>query len=161
MMPVSSASSPVDAAGSIATTIRTKSGMFRWTGQRVSSISARDQRAPDTSSNISALSSCRPSRVPSYLRTICCRNAGARLARLSYVEPRVITVVASAISSIVAVEAKLGDDYEANDQGVKVADVPVINAYKSPPDRVPPSKPNFHKSYGYLRTPELSNVVRG
>lgn len=32
---------------------------------------------------------------------------------------------------IVAVEAKLGDDYEANDQGVKVVDVPVINAYKS------------------------------
>jgi PGAP1-like protein len=62
---------------------------------------------------------------------------------------------------IVAVEAKLADDYEANDQGVKVADVPVINTYKSPPDRVPPNKPNFHKSYGYLRTPELSNVVRG
>src|SRR5438309_2784742 len=49
-MPVSSASSPVDTAGSIATTIRTKSGIFRWTGQRVSSISARDQRAPGTSS---------------------------------------------------------------------------------------------------------------
>jgi hypothetical protein len=62
---------------------------------------------------------------------------------------------------VVAVEAKLGDDYEANDQGVKVADVLVINAYKSPPDRVPSNKPNFHKSYGYLRTPELSNVVRG
>ena len=62
---------------------------------------------------------------------------------------------------IVAVEAKLADDYEANDQGIKVVDVPVINAYKSPPDRDPPNKPNFHKSYGYLRTPELSNVVRG
>jgi pimeloyl-ACP methyl ester carboxylesterase len=33
---------------------------------------------------------------------------------------------------VVAVEAKLGDDYEANDQEVKVADVPVINGYKSP-----------------------------
>src|SRR5271169_6654575 len=104
MMPVSSASSPVDTAGSIATTIRTRSGIFRWTGQRVSSISAWDQRAPGTSSNISALSSCRPSRVPSYLRTICCRNAGARLARLSYVEPRVINVVGSAIS--------LADDFD-------------------------------------------------
>jgi hypothetical protein len=61
---------------------------------------------------------------------------------------------------IVAVEAKLGDDYEPNDQGVKVADVPVINAYRSPFDRDPPNKPNYHKSYGYLRTPELSNVVR-
>jgi hypothetical protein len=53
----------------------------------------------------------------------------------------------------------IADDYEANDQGVKVVDLPVINAYKIPPDRVPPNKPNFHKSYGYLRTPELSNVV--
>jgi hypothetical protein len=61
---------------------------------------------------------------------------------------------------VVAIEAKLGDDYEPNDQGVKVADVPVINAYRSPLDRAPPDKPNYHKSYGYLRTPELSNVVR-
>jgi len=61
---------------------------------------------------------------------------------------------------VVAIEAKLSDDYEPNDQGVKVADVPVINAYRSPLDRDPPNKPNYHKSYGYLRTPELSNVVR-
>src|SRR5437588_7072903 len=47
MMPVSSASSPVDTAGSIATTIRTKSGIFRWTGQRVSLISARPKSAGD------------------------------------------------------------------------------------------------------------------
>src|SRR5271156_2976958 len=39
----------------------------------------------------------------SYLRTICCRNAGARLARLSYVEPRVITVVGSARSDALEV----------------------------------------------------------
>ena len=61
---------------------------------------------------------------------------------------------------VVAIEAKLGDDYEPNDQGVKVADVPVINAYRSPLDRVPSNKPNYHKSYGYLRTPEMSNIVR-
>jgi hypothetical protein len=61
---------------------------------------------------------------------------------------------------IVAIEAKLADDYEPNDQGVKVADVPVINAYRSPLDRDPPNKQNYHKSYGYPRTPELSNVVR-
>jgi uncharacterized membrane-anchored protein len=35
MMPVSSASSPVDTAGSIATTIRTKSGIFRWIGTAI------------------------------------------------------------------------------------------------------------------------------
>jgi hypothetical protein len=62
---------------------------------------------------------------------------------------------------IVAVDAKLADDYEPNNQGVKVVDLPVINAYKSPPDRVPANKANYHKSYGYLRTPELSIVVRG
>ena len=31
---------------------------------------------------------------------------------------------------VVAVEAKLADDYEAKDLGIKVVDVPVINAYK-------------------------------
>ena len=61
---------------------------------------------------------------------------------------------------VVAIDAKLGDDYEPNDQGVKVADLPVINAYRSPLDRSPADKPNYHKSYGYLRTPEMSNVVR-
>lgn len=61
---------------------------------------------------------------------------------------------------VVAIDAKLGDDYEPNDQGVKVADLPVINAYRSPLDRNPSDKPNYHKSYGYLRTPEMSNVVR-
>jgi hypothetical protein len=61
---------------------------------------------------------------------------------------------------VVAIDAKLGDDYEPNDQGVKVTDVPVINAYRSPLDRDPPNKPNYHKSYGYLRTPEMSSVVR-
>jgi hypothetical protein len=58
---------------------------------------------------------------------------------------------------VVAIDAKLGDDYEPNDQGVKVADLPVINAYRSPLDRSPADKPNYHKSYGYLRTPEMSN----
>jgi hypothetical protein len=41
----------------------------------------------------------------------------------------------------VAIDAKLGDDYEPNDQGVKVADLPVINAYRSPLDRSPADKP--------------------
>jgi hypothetical protein len=57
---------------------------------------------------------------------------------------------------LVALDAKLGDDYEANDQGVKVADIPVINLYVNPE-----GKANYHESYGYLRTPELSEIVRG
>jgi hypothetical protein len=39
---------------------------------------------------------------------------------------------------VVAIEAKLGDDYEPKDKGVKVADIPVINAYRSP-ENLPPN----------------------
>jgi len=61
---------------------------------------------------------------------------------------------------VVAIDAKLGDDYEPNDQGVRVVDTPVINSYRSPADRNPANRPSYHKSYGYLRTPELSEIVR-
>jgi hypothetical protein len=49
-------------------------------------------------------------------------------------------------ATFVAIDAKLGDDYEPNDQGVKVADAPEINAYRSPLDRIPVDKLNCHKS---------------
>jgi hypothetical protein len=55
----------------------------------------------------------------------------------------------------VAMDFRLADDYEPNNNGVKVEDLPVINNYRSPD-----KKPNVHKSYGYLRTPELSYIVR-
>src|ERR1700720_4556909 len=50
MIPVSSASSPLDTEGSIATAMRMRSGTALCTGQRVSSISARVHNAPGTSS---------------------------------------------------------------------------------------------------------------
>ncbi|WP_409565372.1 hypothetical protein [Methylobacterium sp. J-001] len=54
--------------------------------------------------------------------------------------------------------ATVGDDlaevYPPNAAGVRIRDVPVINAY-----RRPDGTENRHKSYGYLRTPEFSKVV--
>ena len=54
----------------------------------------------------------------------------------------------------VAVDSHIRDDFRANDAGVRVDDDIVINDYvTSSGDRKP------HKSYGYLRTPELSHHI--
>ena len=55
----------------------------------------------------------------------------------------------------VALDVHLSDDYAPNDYNVQVKDDLVINTYKSPK-----GDPNYHKSYGYLRAPELSQAVR-
>jgi len=55
----------------------------------------------------------------------------------------------------VAADTQLAGDFEQNDRGVKLQDDLVLNTYRSPGE-----KENFHKSYGYLRTPELSALVR-
>ncbi len=55
----------------------------------------------------------------------------------------------------VALDVHLSDDYAPNDRGVQVKDDLVINSYTSPA-----GKANYHKMYGYLRAPELSEVVR-
>jgi hypothetical protein len=57
---------------------------------------------------------------------------------------------------IAAVAGDLAADYVPNDYGVGLRDVPVINGYLRPN-----GEPNPHKSYGYLRTPELSNIAAG
>ncbi len=49
----------------------------------------------------------------------------------------------------VALDSHLRDDYRANSRGVRVQDDRVINDYPE----------NAHKSYGYLRTPELSEHI--
>jgi hypothetical protein len=51
-------------------------------------------------------------------------------------------------------DTRLSNDYRANGAGVTVSDHLVINGYVSPP-----GKPNPHKIYGYLRTPEVSEVI--
>ena len=56
----------------------------------------------------------------------------------------------------VAVDVHLADEFEPNDRGVSVEDRLVINGYVAPS-----GKPNHHKIYGYLRTPELSQLVKG
>lgn len=53
----------------------------------------------------------------------------------------------------VALNYDLNDDYEANSFGVRVTDEIIQNNYSVGEERNP------HKSYGYLRTPEFSNLV--
>ena len=54
----------------------------------------------------------------------------------------------------VAIDIHLRDDYSANDKGIRVEDNIVMNDYSIN------KKSNPHKSYGYLRTPELSKHVK-
>lgn len=70
----------------------------------------------------------------------------------------------------VALDSHLSDDYTENGQGIRVKDDLVLNDYRKPKkgkpgttegEREPQGKHNHHKSYGYLRTPELSDLVKG
>jgi len=54
----------------------------------------------------------------------------------------------------VATDEHLADDYRANVFGVRVDDDLVLNDWRSDT-----GADLFHKSYGYLRTPELSRVL--
>lgn len=55
----------------------------------------------------------------------------------------------------VAFDTHLAYDYEANADGVKVKDDLILNGYE------PPAGLNIHhKSYGYLRAPEVSQAIR-
>ena len=79
---------------STATTTRTRSGSMNPIGGRAASMSARFHSAPGTSSSSSAFSSCRPSRVPSYLwraaraGRITAHRAGPKETRFSVAEAR-------------------------------------------------------------------------
>ncbi len=59
----------------------------------------------------------------------------------------------SDIRDNIAADHKLSDDFEPNSKGVKVKDGIVVNTYKMN------GKPNPHKSFGYLRTPEFIDVL--
>ena len=50
----------------------------------------------------------------------------------------------------VAIDSHLSDDYEANDYGIRVRDDMVLNDWGG----------IHHKSYGYLRTPEFTDLLR-
>ena len=54
-----------------------------------------------------------------------------------------------------AADVHLKDDYKANVRGVRVQDGLVINGYIGSK-----GKSNHHKSYGYLRAPEVSRIIR-
>lgn len=55
----------------------------------------------------------------------------------------------------ITIDSRLRDDYRPNDRGIRVQDVPIFNSYLTPEGERKP-----HKSYGYLRTPELSAHIR-
>ena len=57
------------------------------------------------------------------------------------------------ISDVVAIHYKLSDDFSANEKGVLPIDFQVINDYMAGDKRNP------HKSYGYLRTPEMAKAI--
>ncbi|WP_409564268.1 esterase/lipase family protein [Methylobacterium sp. J-076] len=59
-------------------------------------------------------------------------------------------------NDIATVGEDLAGTFPPNATGTRIADVPVINAY-----RAPDGSANTHKSYGYLRTPEFSRIVAG
>lgn len=55
----------------------------------------------------------------------------------------------------VALDIRLRNDYGANDRGIRVQDDIILNDYTTAKGERKP-----HKSYGYLRTPELSEQIR-
>ena len=55
---------------------------------------------------------------------------------------------------VVALDTHLNDDYGPNRKGITVEDDIVLNDYVSPK-----GDSNHHKSYGYLRTPEISEHI--
>ena len=54
----------------------------------------------------------------------------------------------------VALDTHLRDDFGPNKRGIRVKDDMVDNSYRSPSGEA-----NYHKSYCYLRTPELSQHI--
>ncbi len=57
----------------------------------------------------------------------------------------------------VALDEHLADDYQANSNNIEVKDDLVLNEW------VPPNNGDtniYHKSYGYLRTPEFSDIIK-
>lgn len=59
----------------------------------------------------------------------------------------------SDIEDNVAINYNLADDYKANNSGIKVVDQVIVNDYMVKEERNP------HKSYGYLRAKEFSEVL--
>ncbi|MBN2029819.1 hypothetical protein JW824_06185 [bacterium] len=53
----------------------------------------------------------------------------------------------------IAFNYELGDDYEPNSKNIRVTDKVVINHYAYQ------GKKNPHKSYGYLQTPEMAEII--
>ena len=55
----------------------------------------------------------------------------------------------------IALDHTLSDDFDANNIGIKAIDISVYNNYEIN------NESNPHKSFGYLRTPELATIIDG
>jgi len=53
----------------------------------------------------------------------------------------------------VAINYNLADDFQQNSRGISIIDKQVLNTYQYN------GKKNPHKSYGYLRTPEMAEII--
>jgi pimeloyl-ACP methyl ester carboxylesterase len=53
-------------------------------------------------------------------------------------------------------DTRLSSDFRENSAGAAISDYLVVNGYASPS-----GAPNPHKIYGYLRTPEMSELIAG
>lgn len=58
----------------------------------------------------------------------------------------------------IAFDTHLAGDFLANAQGIRVEDDLVCN--DTVPERDDPTKTNYHDLFGYLRTPEMSRIIR-
>lgn len=59
---------------------------------------------------------------------------------------------------VVAFDTHLAGDFRPNDSGVEVRDDLVCN--DTVPERDDPERTNYHSGVGYLRTPEMSRLIR-
>jgi PGAP1-like protein len=60
---------------------------------------------------------------------------------------------------VVAVDTSLRDDYRKSDNSTFIEDDLIVNEYTFT-DKDGKQSSNYHKSYGYLRTPELAEVIK-
>jgi hypothetical protein len=63
------------------------------------------------------------------------------------------------IELIDPVDTSLRDDYRKSDTSTFIEDDLIVNEYTFT-DKDGKQSSNYHKSYGYLRTPELAGIIK-
>ena len=97
------------------------------------------------------MDSVKPTPVWSKNEAPAGKNTAAALTTPECVTKRWLNL--SDLQDKVCLDYAIQNDYGANSRGVKVEDRIVVNDYMNNEERNP------HKSYGYLRTPEMAEIV--